>query len=74
MKRPSPADRGTELFRATPARRLALLKAAWPAAVGPELARRSEVVALDGDIARIRVPDAIWRRSLWRPHVRRSAE
>jgi hypothetical protein len=66
MKRPSPADLAAELFRATPGRRLALLKAAWPAAVGPELARRSEVVALDGDLARIRVPDAIWRRSLWR--------
>jgi hypothetical protein len=66
MKRSSPADLSADLFRATPARRLALLKAAWPAAVGPELARRSEVVALDGDLARIRVPDATWRRSLWR--------
>lgn len=66
MKRSSAADLPAEIFRATPARRLALLKAAWPAAVGPELARRSEVVALDGDLARIRVADAMWRRSLWR--------
>ena len=66
MKRSSPAELSADVFRATPGRRLALLKAAWPAAVGPELARRSEVVALDGDLARIRVPDAIWRRSLWR--------
>jgi hypothetical protein len=66
MKRTSPTSLGAEIFRATPARRLTLLKAAWPAAVGPELARRSEVVALDGDLVRIRVTDAIWRRSLWR--------
>jgi hypothetical protein len=66
MKRSSPADLPSELFRATPARRLALLQAAWPAAVGPELARRSEVVALEGSRARIRVVDATWRRSLWR--------
>jgi len=66
MKRSSPTDLSADIFRVTPARRLALLKAAWPAAVGPELARRSEVVALDGDLARIRVPDATWRRSLWR--------
>lgn len=66
MRRPSPTDAPTELFRATPERRLTLLKAAWPAAVGPELARRSEVVALEGGRARIRVADATWRRGLWR--------
>jgi hypothetical protein len=66
MKRSTSTDLAAELFRATPARRLILLKAAWPAAVGPELARRSEVVALDGDRARIRVPDGVWRRGLWR--------
>lgn len=66
MKRSSPASLNVEIFQATPARRLTLLKAAWPAAVGRELARRSEVVALDGDLARIRVSDAVWRRSLWR--------
>jgi hypothetical protein len=66
MKRPSPADAPTELFRAAPVRRLALLKAVWPVAVGPELARRSEVVALEGARARIRVADATWRRGLWR--------
>jgi len=66
MQRSSPTDLPAALFRATPTRRLALLKAAWPVSVGPELARRSEVVALDGDLARIRVSDATWRRSLWR--------
>jgi hypothetical protein len=66
MKRTTPADLAADLFGAAPARRLVFLKAAWPAAVGAELARRSEVVALDGDLLRIRVPDAIWRNSLWR--------
>ena len=66
MKRTTPSDRAAHLFGATPARRLTLLKAAWAGAVGADLARRSEVVALDGDLLRIRVPDATWRRSLWR--------
>lgn len=66
MKRTSPNDRAAHLFGASPGRRLMLLKAAWVAAVGSDLARRSEVVALDGDLLRIRVPDGTWRRSLWR--------
>jgi len=66
MKRTTPSDRAAHLFGASPAHRLTLLKAAWPAAVGADLARRSEVVALDGNLLRIRVPDGIWRRSLWR--------
>ena len=66
MKRSATSDLAAELLHAEPGRRLTLLRAAWPAAVGPELARRSEPVALDGDLLLIRVPDAIWRRSLWR--------
>jgi hypothetical protein len=66
MRRTTPADLAAGLFGAAPGRRLLLLKKAWPAAVGPDLARRSEVVALDGDLLRIRVPDAVWRKSLWR--------
>jgi hypothetical protein len=66
MKRTNPNDRSAHLFSSSPGRRLTLLKAAWVAAVGPDLARRSEVVALDGDLLRIRVPDGSWRRSLWR--------
>jgi len=66
MKRTSPSDLAADLLGASPGRRLTLLKAAWPAAVGSDLARRSEVVALDGELLRIRVPDATWRRSLWR--------
>jgi hypothetical protein len=66
MRRTTPSDLAADLFGATPARRLTLMKAAWRAAVGADLARRSEVVALDGDLLRVRVPDATWRRSLWR--------
>lgn len=46
--------------------RLALLRALWPSAVGREVARRSEVVSLDRDMLRVRVPDARWRRALFR--------
>jgi hypothetical protein len=58
---------------------LALLKAAWPAAVGPELARRTEVLALEHDTLRVRIPDARWRKVLHRmqpeilAHLRRVA-
>jgi hypothetical protein len=45
---------------------LALLKAAWPAAVGPELARRTEVLALEGTALRVKVPDVRWRKVLHR--------
>jgi hypothetical protein len=51
--------------RGTPAA-LALLKAAWPSAVGPELARRTEVLALEGTAMRVRIPDARWRKVLHR--------
>jgi hypothetical protein len=53
------------IFGTEPAR-LALLKSAWPSAVGPELARRTEVLALEGRTLRVRVPDASWRRVLHR--------
>jgi hypothetical protein len=66
LRRSAPGSLAGEIFGADPRHRLVLLKAAWPAAVGPELARRSEVVALDREVLRIRVPDGIWRRSLWR--------
>jgi hypothetical protein len=66
MQRSAPDTLAGEIFGGDPRRRLTLLKAMWPAAVGPELARRSEVVALDREVLRIRVPDGIWRRSLWR--------
>jgi predicted nucleic acid-binding Zn ribbon protein len=54
------------LFGAEPSRTLALVRAAWPRAVGPDLARRTEVVALESATLRIRVPDARWRKELHR--------
>ncbi len=53
------------LFTSAPAR-LALIKGAWPFAVGQELARRTEVLALEGRTLRVRVPDAGWRKALHR--------
>ena len=49
-----------------PENALVLLRAAWPAAVGADLARRTEVVALETGTLRIRVPDARWRNVLHR--------
>jgi hypothetical protein len=53
------------LFGSDPARRLLLLQAVWPQAVGPELARRCAPVGLQRDVLRVRVPDAAWRKVLW---------
>jgi predicted nucleic acid-binding Zn ribbon protein len=54
------------LFGTAPVRTLALVRAAWPRAVGPDLARRTEVVALEAATLRVRVPDARWRKELHR--------
>jgi hypothetical protein len=62
--RPATAGLARRLFGGDAERTLALLRAAWPRAVGPELARRTEVVALQGDALVVRVPDATWRRGL----------
>jgi len=66
MDRPRDPDLAARLFGARPEHTLALLRAAWPVAVGLELARRTEVVALDRGILRIKVPDARWQRTLLR--------
>jgi hypothetical protein len=66
MDRARDPDLAAHLFGARPEHTLALLRAAWPAAVGPDLARRTEVVALDRGILRVKVPDARWQRSLQR--------
>jgi hypothetical protein len=66
MSHPSDAGLASRLFTASPEATLALLRAAWSATVGPELDRRTEVVALDRGILRVRVPDAGWRRGLAR--------
>ena len=60
------SDLAAKLFGSDPARVLTLLRAAWPLAVGPELARRTEVIALEGSTLRIGVPDAGWRKGLLR--------
>jgi hypothetical protein len=60
------ADLAAQLFGGHPERALALVRAAWPGAVGPELARRTEVVGLEGGTVRVRVPDARWRQVLHR--------
>jgi predicted nucleic acid-binding Zn ribbon protein len=66
MDRISGRSLAARLFGASPARTLALLHAAWPLAVGPELARRTEVLGLEGGTLRLRVPDARWRKALHR--------
>ena len=60
------ASLARRLFGAVPARTLALVRAAWPRAVGPDLARRTEVVTLEAATLRVRVPDARWRKELHR--------
>jgi hypothetical protein len=66
MQRPPAPDLAAQLFGASPERTLVLMRAAWPVAVGPELALRTEVVCLDAGVLRIRVPDATWQRGLAR--------
>ncbi len=66
MDRVSGRSLAVRLFGASPAQTLALLRAAWPLAVGPELARRTEVVGFEGGTLRVRVPDASWRKVLHR--------
>jgi hypothetical protein len=66
MDRARDPDLAARLFGARPEHTLALLRAAWPVAVGPDLARRTEVVALDRGILRVKVPDARWQRTLQR--------
>jgi Dna[CI] antecedent, DciA len=64
LTRPAAVDLAARLFGGSPERRLALLRAAWPMAVGPELARRTEVVAIEGTTLRVKVADATWRKAL----------
>src|SRR5712691_1570920 len=66
MDRVSGREWVMRLFGTSPARTLALLQAAWPLAVGPELARRTEVVGVENRTLRVRVPDAGWRKVLHR--------
>jgi hypothetical protein len=66
MDRAASAGLASRLFGRDPAHTLALLRAAWPLAVGPELARRTEVLSLDHRVLRLRVPDARWTKVLHR--------
>jgi Dna[CI] antecedent DciA-like protein len=54
------------LFPPGSPQRLELVRAAWPLAVGQDLARRTEVLGLEGRTLRVRVPDAGWRKVLHR--------
>ena len=66
MRRLVDASLARRLFGAVPFRTLALVRAAWPRAVGRDLARRTEVIALEAATLRVRVPDARWRKELHR--------
>src|SRR5258707_14538176 len=66
MERISGRSLAARLCGAASAGTLALLEAAWPLAVGPELAWRTEVLGIEGGTFRVRVPDARWRKVLHR--------
>ena len=66
MEQPRNPDLSARLFGEKPEHTLALLRAAWPGAVGEELALRTEVVAFDHGMLRIKVPDMRWQRTLVR--------
>ena len=59
-------DLAARLFGRDRAHVTELLRAAWPRAVGADLARRTEVIGVDGKTLRVRVPDARWRAVLHR--------
>jgi hypothetical protein len=64
LTRAGVSDTAARLFGGAPERIRALLVAAWPLAVGPELSRRTEVLGIERGTLRIRVPDARWRTVL----------
>jgi hypothetical protein len=66
LKPASSPGLGARLFAPGTPGGLALLRAAWPNAVGPELAQRTEVTGIDRGTLRVRVPDARWRQGLFR--------
>lgn len=60
------AGLAARLFPPGSAQALAFLREAWPRAVGADLARRTEVLAIERGTLRLRVPDARWRKVLHR--------
>jgi hypothetical protein len=57
---------GARLFAPGTPAATALLRAAWPLAVGADLGQRTEVTGIDNGTLRVRVPDARWRKVLHR--------
>ena len=55
-----------ELFGTSQERRFALLSALWPRVVGPEVARRSRVLSLDGERLRVKLAHGAWRKTIGR--------
>src|SRR5690349_15831787 len=66
LTRAGAPDVAARLFGGNPERVRALMEAAWPLAVGADLARRTEVLGVEKGLLRIRVPDARWRTVLHR--------
>jgi hypothetical protein len=66
FERAGEGDLAARLFGRDRTHAAELLRAAWPHAVGADLARRTEVIALEGHTLRVRVPDARWRTVLHR--------
>jgi hypothetical protein len=66
LNRAIPEGLASRLFPPGSERAVHLCRAAWPRAVGEELARRTEVLALEGRTLRVLVPDGGWRRVLHR--------
>jgi hypothetical protein len=66
LLKPDTQGLARRLFPAGSPQRLELVRAAWRLAVGDDLARRTEVLALEGRTLRVRVPDASWRKVLHR--------
>ena len=64
--RAKPGVLASQLFPPGSTQALHFVRSAWSLAVGPDLARRTEVLALDKGTLRIGVPDARWRLVLHR--------
>ncbi|MFI5184447.1 MAG: DUF721 domain-containing protein [Vicinamibacteria bacterium] len=60
------ASLASQLFGRNPTASLALLRASWPHAVGKEIARRTEILAVRGRTLLVRVPDPGWQKVLHR--------
>ena len=66
LRQPVEPGLARRIFGANPRGSVALLRSVWVEAVGPELAQRTEVLALEGRWLRVRVPDARWHKVLHR--------